>query len=87
MIEEVYSTMATSGKTGRLAQPRRVPLSVSRYDVLLAFVPVVFFVATLVGLAMSIPVEIALAVAALASAVVVADALFLNPPISRHGPS
>jgi hypothetical protein len=53
---------------------------VTRYDVVLALIPVAFVTTILVAHVVGLTVQTALTVAALAGAVGVADALFLNPP-------
>lgn len=80
--------MATSSNTdpGRSARRtpfepfRSIPDSLSRYDVVLLAIPVVFLCALAIGTALSVsPRESAIA-AALCGVALVTDALFLNPP-------
>ena len=54
--------------------------AVSRYDLVLAVVPVAFLLAFAAGLLSSIPLYAAMAIGSLAGTVAVADALFVNPP-------
>ena len=56
------------------------PVSVSRYDLVLATIPIAFLVALLAGELLSIPNELPLLTASVVGAVAVADGLFLNPP-------
>ena len=64
----------------RRSTPRALSRSLSRYDLTLLVVPLAFLCALVLGSALSVPTSAALTGAALCSAVVVADALFLNPP-------
>lgn len=59
--------------------------SLSRYDVILAFIPVVFALAILVAGALSVSLRTALAGASLIGAVGIVDVLFLHPPNYGHG--
>jgi len=52
----------------------------TRYDLVLAVVPLAFVVALVAGLLSSIPTHGALAAAALVGTAAVVDALFVNPP-------
>ena len=54
--------------------------SLSRYAGVLAFVPVAFLTALLVGEAVDAPLRVRLATAALACLPGLVDCLFLNPP-------
>jgi len=54
--------------------------SLSRYDLLLAFMPTVFLVSVLVGRVLSLGVETTLTGASVVGAVALVDALFLHPP-------
>lgn len=64
----------------RRSTPRALSRPLSRYDLTLLVVPLAFLCALVLGSALSVPTSAALAGAALCGAVVVADALFLNPP-------
>lgn len=55
----------------------------SRYDLLLLVIPVTFLVALLVGMVSSLAVSTLFGAASLVSAIVVADGLFVNPPLER----
>lgn len=79
--------MTTSGNTDVAAQPRRTAISLSRYDLVLAIIPSAFVLSLLVGVLLSAPMELTLLPAAMVGTVVLADALFLNPPVSGHGRS
>ncbi|MCL9813911.1 hypothetical protein [Natranaeroarchaeum aerophilus] len=57
--------------------------SISRYDIVLILIPVVFLLAALFGSLLSVPLNVALFGAALIGAVAVLDGVFWNPPISR----
>ena len=55
-------------------------IAVSRYDLVLAVVPVAFLLAFAAGLLSSIPLHAAMAIGSLAGTAAVADALFVDPP-------
>ncbi|PSP82449.1 hypothetical protein BRC83_09100 [Halobacteriales archaeon QS_1_68_17] len=57
----------------------------SRYDLLLAFLPTLFVVALLVGHLLSVPPRTTLGVASVFGAFAVADGMFWNPPLSGVG--
>lgn len=57
-------------------------LSVSRYDLVLAAIPSVFVVAVLAGNLLSVPPNVAVGAASLVATLALADALFVNPPVS-----
>lgn len=81
--------MATSAGTDTGRNDRRTPFgslgggSLSRYDLTLLVIPLVLTLSGIVGAALPVPTRGALVAAALCAAVVVADALFLNPPTAR----
>jgi len=52
----------------------------TRYDLVLAAVPLAFVLALVAGLVSSVPVRSAITVAAIAGTAAVVDALFINPP-------
>jgi len=54
----------------------------TRYDLLLALIPAAFAVSVVAGLALSLPVHFAVAVASVVATVPILDAMFLNPPVS-----
>ncbi len=54
--------------------------SLSRYDLLLAFMPTVFLVSIVVGNLLSIGVQTAFTGASLVGVIALVDALFLHPP-------
>lgn len=78
--------MTESGDTGigivleRLAALGR---SLSRYDLLLAVIPAAFACSLAAGQLLSVPSSNAMAAASVVGALVLADALFLNPPRLR----
>jgi uncharacterized membrane protein len=49
---------------------------------LLVLIPTAFGVSMLVGLALSLPAHLAVALASVVATVPVLDAMFLNPPVS-----
>jgi hypothetical protein len=57
--------------------------SLSRYDLTLLVIPLAFLCALAVGSALPVPTLVSLVGASLFGAVVVTDALFLNPPTAR----
>lgn len=59
----------------------RVVGRVTRYDLVLTVIPLVFAMAVIATTALSVPLLAALAVGAVLSSIVLADALFVNPPI------
>ncbi|MFD1587574.1 hypothetical protein ACFR9U_11305 [Halorientalis brevis] len=68
------------------ADGRRVLFpSLSRYDLLLAFMPTVFLISLVVGNLLSIGFRTALSVAGIAGIAALIDALFLNPPKTGTG--
>ncbi len=56
----------------------------TRYDVHLGLIPAVFTVAGLTGWLTGVSVTVALAAAAVLSFLVIADALFRHPPLSKN---
>lgn len=75
--------MAARSDTGnrqRSAFWRRLFGQLTRYDLVLAVIPVALLSASLVHVALSFPFVAALAAASLVSAVAVGDALFVHPP-------
>lgn len=83
--------MATSRRSGHSSEtPFRsvrdgLP-DLSRYDLLLAAIPLVFAVMLAVHAALGIPFEAAMGTGALVSALAVFDALFFNPPTTPDRP-
>jgi len=59
--------------------------NLSRYDLLLAVVPLAFAAMLTVHLIFDVPLRASLTGGAVIGAVVLADALYLNPPTSRSG--
>lgn len=55
--------------------------SLSRYDLVLAFVPVVFVSSVVLGHLLSVPFRTTLVGASAVGALALFDALFVNPPI------
>lgn len=60
--------------------PRARELGLSRYDLVLAVVPVAFLLALLVGGVVGVPTRVAVTTAAAVAALALIDGLFLNPP-------
>lgn len=58
--------------------------ALTRYDLVLAIIPVVFLLGLLVGHLLSIPTRTALSGAAAVGVLTVGDALFVNPPKSSQ---
>lgn len=71
-------TQTDSIGSGRLSEE-----SLSRYDLVLVVLPLLFVLATAAGALSTIPMRVALASASLFGGVLVADALFVNPPVRR----
>ena len=53
-----------------------------RYDLVLVLIPAAFVVSLLAGHLLSLPAHLSVAAASLASAAVVLDGMFRNPPVS-----
>lgn len=63
----------------------RVFGQLSRYDLVLAAIPILFALSYLGHLVLSVPYMAALAASAILSVVLLVDALFFNPPVPiRH---
>ena len=62
---------------------RSIPDSLSRYDLTLLAIPVVFLCALALGATLSVPTQLSVIAAGLCGGVLVTDALFLNPPIEE----
>jgi len=78
--------MATSDNAVDAVENRRSMIrspAVSRHDLVLAVIPSVFVMAILVGHLLSLSVQTSIWVASLLGALVVIDALFVNPPSGR----
>jgi hypothetical protein len=58
-------------------------LSVSRYDFVLAVIPLVLLATTVATVVTAVPVQGGIAVASFAGALVMIDALFVHPPGGR----
>lgn len=72
--------------------PARIALSLrraTRYDVVLAVIPVALAFGILIGTATAVPTSLAVAAASLIGVFAVVDALFINPPKgpTHGGPS
>lgn len=82
-MSERQSRSDISG-TVRPARPDELqfidPAELTRYDLLLAVIPILLLLALVVGYAASVPIWAALSVGALASFPFVFDGLALNPP-------
>ncbi|WP_262180671.1 hypothetical protein [Haloarcula laminariae] len=70
----------THGPDGQSWNRLLRPGSVSRYDLVLAVIPVAFLLTAVASGLLGVTMRTALAVGALLGAAVVTDALFLNPP-------
>ncbi|MXR52844.1 hypothetical protein GRX03_14670 [Halovenus sp. WSH3] len=80
--------MAVSRNTGHSSTEtfwERVFGQLSRHDLVLTAIPLVFALAWVVTFALPIPFLAALAGSAVLSAAVLVDALFVNPPCERGG--
>ena len=82
--QEVTAHMATSPDSGHSSEPSlsirdRLP-DLSRYDLLLATIPLVFAVMLAVHAALGVPFTAAVTAASVLSGLALSDALFLNPP-------
>jgi len=81
--------MSTSRNTGQSdrERPFSLPLdglgSLSRYDVLLAVLPLGFALALLAQVVLDLSLHQAVAGGAVLGSVILTDALFLNPPIEK----
>lgn len=85
IAQEVTALMATSRSSGHSSETPFRSLrdglpDLSRYDLLLAAIPLVFAVMLAVHAALGVPLRAAVAGGALLSAIAVFDALFFNPP-------
>lgn len=82
--------MSSSPNTGHRNRDRRLPLDgvpdLSRYDAVLAAIPAALLLASLVAAALPVSFRAAVAPGAAVSALLVADALYLNPPSTGSGP-
>jgi len=65
---------------------RRVLDQLTRYDLILTVIPLVFGLAALAGVAFAIPYEFAIATGAVLCVTIIADALFVHPPVDGAGP-
>ncbi|MFB6171745.1 MAG: hypothetical protein ABEJ23_04375 [Haloarculaceae archaeon] len=74
--------MTTSGDTVLRTVLDRLS-ALSRYDLLLAVVPIAFLCSLAVGQLLSLPPRHALASGAVVGALALVDGLFLNPPRDR----
>lgn len=64
---------------------RRVRSAISRYDLLLAAIPLAFAVAVAVAEAIGVPLEGAMVGASVVGLLVLVDGLFLRPPNGLRG--
>jgi hypothetical protein len=83
--------MATGRRSGHSREPpfrsfRDGLPDLSRYDLLLAAIPLVFAVVLAVHAALGVPFRAAVTAGALFSALAVFDALFFNPPTAPDRP-
>ena len=82
--------MAVSTNTGHRQQRtfwERVFGQLSRYDLVLTAIPLLFAVGLLIHVLFTVPFAAAVAVGAVLSVVVVIDALFVNPPVAENSES
>ncbi|QFU81993.1 hypothetical protein [Natronorubrum aibiense] len=78
----------------RIRRPQRGPVdaivdvltAATRYDLLLAIVPVAFAVALVTAIALGVSIGQTLLIAAIVGVFVIADACYLNPPIDQGSP-
>ena len=77
---------SASGRGGRRRPDASSPVSVSRYDAVLALIPAIFLLAIGAVILFGVPIPTALAAASVLSVAAVVDALFLNPP-TNGGPT
>jgi hypothetical protein len=79
---------SSAEQTASRKQFRTLFDSVSRYDLLLALLPLGFLLAGLAHVLVSVPLQLAIAGAALFGLAVTVDALFVHPPSEkpRHSP-
>ena len=61
-------------------------LQLGRWDAVLLAIPLFFLLLGATALALGLAVEVALALAAVPSGLLVADSLFLNPPVESDPP-
>ena len=73
--------MSTGRRTRHSDTHRRE--SLSRYDIVLALIPVVLVLTAVTAQLLSIELPLALVVGAVMTTVAVVDALFVNPPTGR----
>lgn len=85
--QEVTQPMATSRNTGHRERgivPRAVLAwvsSLSRYDLVVAGIPLIFALALVAHALATVPFQVAVAAAAVTSTLLLVDALYLNPPV------
>ena len=79
MATSTDTELRRTDRRRRLA-PGALARSLTRYDLTLLVVPLAFLCALVLGSVLQVSTSAALSGAALCGAVVVADALFLNPP-------
>lgn len=71
--------VSDGARSERIGQ--RTLASLSRYDLVLAFIPVAFLVSVVIGYLLSVPFRATLTGASAVGALALVDALFVNPPI------
>ena len=81
------STSSNTDNRSRREHWRRVRGRLSRYDLLLAAIPLVFALALSVYALTPVPLQVALAGGALLSGLCFLDAVYLNPPIEGSSDS
>jgi hypothetical protein len=71
-----------TGRTKIGSRIARWARTFSYYDLVLLLVPLPFLVGLFAGVALSIPLRVGVTTAGVVSALLVADAVFRNPPIN-----
>lgn len=83
--------MAVSRNTGNrqgISFWERLFGQLSRYDLLLAAIPLLFVLSLVASVALAIPLHVAIIVGSVVSLALVADGLYFNPPVdARAEPS
>lgn len=72
--------MAVSDRSRGWTLSQRAPGPTSRYDLQLAAIPLVFLVAAVLSVIVSMPIHAAMGIGSVLAGAVVLDGLFLNPP-------
>ena len=75
-----------SGRDSIVRRPRTLAEAVSRYDLVLAVIPLAFAAGTLIGASPAIPDPLGVGGGGVVALAATAYALFGDPPIDRGGP-